>query len=143
VSVTIEVIQKISGGEIFADLIAKASDLSPAMAEVENILSVSTNRHFAEESDANGSPWAALAAYTIKRREQRGYGAGPKLRASGDFFNSIATASGANFAEIGTPLAYPGYHMTGTSRMPARVWLGLSTADENDIYNVFAKYLIP
>ena len=99
-------------------------------------------------SSFNGKRWAPLAESTIEKRKKRGTWGGAKyriLRESGALYNAIKTIDGkleGTKVEGGVGLNpqsirangksvdedYGALHMTGTSHMPARPFMGFSNA---------------
>lgn len=69
--------------------------------------------------ERQGPGWPPLAPVTIARRRGGG-GAAKMLIDTGNLSGSITRAWNDREAEAYTDVPYAGYHVTGTSRMPAR-----------------------
>ena len=144
-------------GAHFANLVAKASDLSPLMGTIGNILEASTKDRL---RDTNTSPDGAAWPPSMRARED----GGKTLFASGQLAASIHNVPGAQEVEIGTNLIYAGIHQSGGTivpkfakslafalpggefavvgsvTIPARPYLGVSDEDRSDIGDAVALY---
>jgi len=101
--------------------------------------------NFVRERAGDGPAWAPLAPLTIRTRIRRGFGAGPKLFNTGRLLRSYteefdrdhdqrfrSTATGYEM-EYGSTDYRAAWHEGGTSRMPARPVLFLSSRSETDL----------
>ena len=83
----------------------------------------------------DGTPWARLAPKTLQRK------GGDILIDTGQLHQSIAYDVAGDTLFVGTSKAYGAYHQFGTSKMPARPFLGLSAQDETLIQNRLNEWL--
>lgn len=68
--------------------------------------------------------WPQLAESTQEQRVSLGYSANEPLLRTGDLKNSITHNADDKEAYVGTDLEYAKYHEFGTSKIPARPFLG-------------------
>lgn len=88
---------------------------------------------FLNETTPEGIPWEALSDITVSRK-----GFSKKLVETGRLYESVTTANGTAdtiwetsedpaYLVFGTSVPYGRFHMTGTKRMPARPFMGISS----------------
>ena len=122
------------------------------MRAIAALLESSVQLNFRDQSAPDGAPWADLSDATKRQRERIGKWPGPILRVTGRLADSIISDSDATSAVAGTNVVYAGVHQFGASRgefgattagspipwgdIPARPFLGISSADELDIIDV-------
>lgn len=108
---------------------------------------------FINRQDHNGNYWANLMPNTLKyKTNQRtvtnnNFPDGKTVEAgilveSGDLFRSLTMKADQYSVTIGTPEEYGKYLQTGTRKMVARPFLGLSNDDKQDIYVMINDYLM-
>lgn len=131
--------------DVFSRLIAKSVDLSPLMAQYAGLLHAITGRAFDGETAPDGIPWPELAESTQKAKVYSGArrGSAHMLRVTDALFESMQATSGPDFAQIAAtlPELYPSYLMTGTSRMPARPYVGLEPDSAATIAELAEQFL--
>jgi phage gpG-like protein len=96
---------------------AHLSDLSPSMRLIAADIREMEAEQFASAGASGGTPWAALAPSTVKRKR----GAGGILVESGALLNSLTDPESPDHVEaidnlsldIGTDLPYAGFQQTG------------------------------
>jgi phage gpG-like protein len=96
---------------------AQLSDLSPAMELIAEDVREMEAEQFASAGASGGTPWAALAPSTVRRKR----GAGGILVASGALLDSLTDAESPEHVEtieklsleIGTDLPYARFQQTG------------------------------
>ncbi|MGV2107822.1 phage virion morphogenesis protein [Agrobacterium vitis] len=127
--------------EKLAELIGKMNRPAGFYKNVGEHLLNSVKENFENESAPDGSRWKTLSQATRDQREKK-YGHAPTtiLRASGDLMTSINAESDDNQVRIGSALVYAAIHQFGGDagrggkvNIPARPYLGLSPADEEEI----------
>ncbi len=91
----------------------------------------------AEKTSPDGAPWAKWAASTA-RRKKRGDGI---LVGNGVLVGSISASVAGDTAVIGTNVFYGAFHQEGTSKMPARPFLGLSAANESEMLGAAQTFI--
>lgn len=113
-------------------------DLTPLMQAIGSLLEGSTRQRFADKQSPDGRSWAALMPATVKAKTGRGGGI---LVDRGDLMRSITFHAASDHVVIGTDRPYGKYHQTGTVRMTARPFLGVSTQDQADIRDLINDYI--
>lgn len=111
-----------------ADFQASLADESAALAAIADDLREMFARQFATEGAAGGTPWAPLAASTLRKRRGGGI-----LVETGALRGSLVDEGAPGHVEesdglqllFGTDLPYAVFHQTGTRRMPARPILAI------------------
>lgn len=151
---------------LFAELVRRATDLRPLMQDLGEYLAESTKQRFATSTAPDGSRWApnAQATYLAYLGAFKGsFGKGGKItkggaaRASGKkpligetrrLSSEIQYRADATSVEVGSSLVYSAIHQFGgqagrggTTRIPARPYLGLSAEDDEAVRGIAGKYL--
>lgn len=116
----------------------KLGNLSIPVSQSAEYMLKETKLNFAKESTPDGAGWAALAASTLAQKS-----GGKILVESGALLGSIAIqGAGSKQAFItSTGVAYAIYHAAGTSKMPARKFIGISGRHETRINQIFKRYV--
>jgi|APMI01.1.fsa_nt_gi phage gpG-like protein len=132
---------------------------------------VAIPRNFANESSPSGQPWARLRPTTIRARERKGQTPLTILRASGRLAASIVSQADDNGVRVGSPVPQAAVMQFGAAQgafgaamgrtrpsdkrpksqdyffpipwgnIPGREYLGLSPADELEIYAIAEEWL--
>ena len=97
--------------------------------KIANVLRDESESAFDNERTPEGESWAGLNPQYKKRRHEKGY-TGKTLHVTGDLINSLNVDYGDNFAMVG-----------GTTKMPARPFLGLGEDGIDEIKNILEKAL--
>ena len=135
-------------------LIAAGRDMTPLMRDIGEELLNSTRERFVDQEGPDGTPWAPLSEAT-KRRKRRN--AGKILTERGFLRGNLTYQAGPDAVVVGSPSIYAGTHQFGVARgafgstskgqpilwgnIPARPFLGLSTADESAVLLLINRYL--
>lgn len=136
--------------EKLAELIGKMQRPIGFYKNVGERLLESVANNFDNESAPDGTRWAPLSPVTRDRRS-RLYGNAPMtiLRASGYLKETINSKASDTEVRIGSALAYAAIqHFGGESKgymkgavIPARPYLGISPADEEEIFVIAEDWL--
>lgn len=127
----------VSDGELreLASGLAGEIDLTEAMREgVRHMQARAIARIRRESTDADGGSFAGLSE-KYRRRKARTVGVRPILVAQGKLIRSLSSGRdrimevGPNGFKYGSRVAYAGFHVDGTGKMPARDFLSFSDAD--------------
>jgi phage virion morphogenesis protein len=132
--------------------LAAATDFTPAMAAIAGLMEAETRQRFEKERGPDEVPWLPS-----RRALEEG---GRTLTDSGALLSSIASASTATEATVGTNLIYAAIHQKGGTirpkagralatpfgprgavRMPARPFLGFSLFEQDRIEEILAAHL--
>ena len=109
----------------FSTLIERGKDMSPLTEEIANHLYNLTDESFEVESSYTGTPWARLAASTVKQKgnSKALYHEGTLQRSLYHENTSDSAYVGVNATENG--YAYPAVHQYGSKdgKVPARPYL--------------------
>ena len=146
-------------------LAERAGDKLPLFREIGAGLLASTIHRFETQSDPSGRPWQPLSADTViariggtKRaytkkmrftsRAKRMIGAMKILVVSAQLRDSMTYNAGPEGVEVGTNKVYGGIHQHGGQAgrgrkvtIPAREYLGLSSADDDMLYSAVARHM--
>lgn len=127
-----------------ADFTQEMRDQIPHLQEIHR-------RHWMDQADPGGTAWAPLAESTIAGKGRRsGHQASHStiLVDTGRLFESLVIGpaswdsdrirdvdrmDGGTFLVFGTAVPYSIFHDTGTSRMPARVHVGMNDSDVDEM----------
>lgn len=118
------------------NLKSSVSNLEPAFDEFGRYLQTETVDQFTREIDPDGKRWSPLSPRTLERKQTPYI-----LRETFEMFNSFFyTATKKSFVY---GLADPKYrfHHEGTSRMPARVVIGITSARKDKFNEIVILYL--
>ena len=86
---------------------------------------------------AAGEAWAPLAAETLRRRRKgKGKGSVKILQDTDKLKQSIAQIVAGGSVTVGTGIEYGPWQQGGTSRMPARPFVGINAEDRGTITQV-------
>lgn len=158
--------------DMLSELARRCQNPRPAMQEIGESIVDSTKRRFGSASAPDGTPWAAnstettipfyLAAMNGYKKDgslsKRGVAlSGFKKPLTGETKSLQTTINyqldGANCLRIGSPMEYAAMQQFGgvTSArswipgktIPARPFLGLSSADKANITDIVRRYLSP
>lgn len=138
---------------------ALLSDLTPVHEEITEYMVDATKARFRLGKGPDDKNWTPKKPATIARYKARGDGnrpdplIGPSKRLSSEILGMSTRAS----SEIGSALEYSGVMQNGAAKgafgvspggrpipwgdIPARVWLGISDADERNILDIVDEHL--
>lgn len=140
-------------------LAAKLGDLTPVMQDLGEYLVVSTKSRFASSTAPDGTPWAANSLTTLARYGRMYKGASkavagkkPLIGESRRLSGEIHAVSTSTSVTVGSSLVYAGVQQFGAGKgtlgprspwgdIPARPYLGLSTADRGNVLAIVREYL--
>lgn len=92
-----------------------------------------------ESDPQTGRPWAALSPAYAKWKSAKG--GGPILRRTGKMQDTAKIVPKGNWFEVvSTP--YGKYNQDGTSRMPARPWMGVPPASIHKLFPIAWKNIL-
>lgn len=148
-----------AASEAIRQAMAQLDDMTPLFQDVADHMIRVTRQRFVTGTAPDGSKWAPKKQSTLDRYKRLGYGNlsrtlfGPR----GDLNRTIVGAASRSGAVIGSALIYSRVMQEGAAkgafgtdrrgrpvpwgRIPARVWLGLSTADETAIVEIADEYV--
>ena len=122
--------------DLLKRLARRMADMTPAFAEIGEIVMESVQRNFEEKRAPDGTPWKPLAASTLKRKRH----AGEILIGGGILFGSIHPEAHKDRVAIGTNIIYGAIHQLGgfagrghATEIPARPYLGVRDDDWPEI----------
>jgi len=127
------------------ELSKKGQDLRPLMKNIAGIFAYSAEENFKDE----GRPdkWQDLSKTTKEKRKKKGHWPGSILQVEGKLAASISTDYDENSAVIGSNLEYAAIHQLGgdagrnkKTKIPARPYLKLTEADQQEILDETMKY---
>jgi phage virion morphogenesis protein len=131
----------------FSELVRRATNLSPVMADIDELLLESTKARFGTGTGPDGVRWKPLADRS---------GRAPLVK-TGTMRDQIFPSSGPDFAEISATAKQAAWHQFGVRPyqvetrdhgfiehpgIPARPFFGLSPDDVNSIVKLAGEYLI-
>lgn len=125
-------------------MLAKLKTANKKLANLEKPLRNSglymereTKLNFARQQSPDGKPWAALSPSTLRQKKT-----GAILRETGALAGSVAfMGASATEARVGAGTEYGVYHQFGTSKMPARPFIGIADRHRDKIEQIFQSYL--
>lgn len=138
-------------------LTSRVQNLRPALMEIGEDLAESTKERFRTGTAPDGTQWAANSSVTVAIYNGRFASPGTKKPLVGETRRlaseiSWQLTSGDTAVEIGSPLPYASMQQFGGTKaqwphlwgnIPARPYLGISDADEQNILDIIGSYLLP
>lgn len=132
--------------------------MTPLHEEIGEYMLRVTEQRFQAGTAPDGTRWAPKSQTTLDRYKALGYGNKPRpLIRSGALAGSVVKFVSQAGALIGSPLIYSGVMQDGAGkgafgkdrrgrsipwgRIPARVWLGLSAADDTAIVEIADEHI--
>lgn len=138
----------------------RLEDMTPLYQDIVGYMIDATKQRFIDGVGPDGRAWAPKSPVTLALYAARGDGNRPKplIGPSGRLSDEVNGQATDKSAEIGSALEYSAVMQDGaaqgafgrTSRggpipygtIPARVWLGLSDVDEEEIVGIADDYLL-
>lgn len=111
-------------------------DYRQPLRAAEGIVLRETQANFNAERSPEGSGWAALSPVTIERK-----GHARKLWETGALYSSITASNDGKSVTISSSDFKAAFHQYGTSKMPARPFLGISYKMKNEIAGAVRAYI--
>lgn len=137
--------------------LVSTGDLTPVMKAIGERLLRSTEERFDTETAPDGTPWKPLKASSLgagykkaKRTPVKGqltaaykrYLADRKiLTRSGQLRSTIFSRPASDHVAIGTGKIYGATHQFGRGEIPARPFLGVTTADQQEILDLLSEHV--
>lgn len=120
---------------------AKTADPLPVLNESRTILAENEAAAFESSGGTIGEAWQALSPTTVAQKgNDRVLVMTGRLRdALSDPANVHVEATGAALNASSVPYAH--FHITGTSKMPARPFMGISPATQRALSELMSRYM--
>jgi phage virion morphogenesis protein len=133
--------------DLLRELGDRANDLTPAMKQIGEYMRLRTEENFANQVSPEGRAWQALNPKYAAQKRKKG-GIAKILQFTGDLRSGIAYQVERRSVFIGTNIKVGSYslgaiHQFGAPRrnIPARPFLGVSQADQEEITLILRDYL--
>ena len=116
-------------------------DMTPFFRDLGEELLISTRARAEQKVDPRGQTWQPLnAKYAARKAKIAPASAGKILFLHGYMFGRMNYRASPRELVLGTPQQYGVYHQEGTSRIPKREFLGLSSKDESTLEDMILNY---
>lgn len=134
----------VEGGDI-GSLLEALSDFEPVLEQWAQIMEEAQAENFATEGQTFGDTWAELK-YSTLRAKRRAFASSEKLVRTGRLQDAIGQAvvmdatsvtTGINLAEV----PYAAFQNSGTSRLPARVLVALTSSEVDQMMDVLQSFV--
>ena len=127
----------------FTRFVSELTDLSPVLEQIADMLDESGERAFATSGASSGGRWAALSS-RYAAWKARHYPGQPILVATGALRASMGNVRivGPRRLEWGTDDRKAKYHQAGTSKMPARPIIRLTSKERTLMTKLVHAYLL-
>lgn len=161
--ITLEIENAAEVKAAFQELAARLNDLTPVFRDIGEAMLNSTRARFETSTDPEGHAWKDLSPATLHARAMaRGgtvrsgknkgrytkkaamaYAFAKPLIDTGNLMNLLNYQPAPMEVRIGTPLIYGAAHQFGRPEinLPARPFLGVSAADEQELLDILNEYL--
>lgn len=108
----------------------------------EYLLDFYQNKVFPSQGSAlGGAVWAPLASSTLTQKAKKYPGRGI-LVASGNLQRGFRMMAGPTYLKIFNVVPYGQFHMTGTSKMPQRMYMGLDDQQTGKVVGIIVEDVI-
>jgi phage virion morphogenesis protein len=126
----------------FNRLIKNIDDTSPALRDIGEYLTESTQQRFEDMETPDGEKWEELAPGTIINKQKTGQ-SDKILRGYGPLSDLLSYQLGNDQLQFGSNMEYAASMHFGrdSGNIPAREFLGFSEQDEDEILAIFHQYL--
>lgn len=132
---------KVGKSEI-STLLQNLKNTKPLLNEIGKYLVNSTRERISLTKTApDGSIWKQWSPATALARKKDGTASGGLLYRTGALANSISYKVSNDEVEITASAKYASFLQLGTSRMPARPFLGISLDDSNAIGEIIKRQI--
>lgn len=139
----------IDAKDVGADVAARAQRLTPAYKRIGEYLVAETDDRFARQRSPEGQPWAPLAAATQERKRKQGKIAKILQQDGALVREATAYQLSGEGVSLGANLPYAAIHQLGgragrgrSVSIPARPYLGVNSADEEEFGAIVTDYLL-
>ncbi len=113
------------------------NNLTPLVRELGLYMERETKQNITKGTTFDGQPFAPLAQSTLRRKRS-----GRILQETGTMVNSISSKARGNRAVVGPDgVKYAVYHQFGTSKMPARPFVGVAARHEPGLKKITDRYI--
>lgn len=106
-----------------------------------NEINMSRNRIRTTKKDPDGRRWQSWAPATADSRRKKGTASRGLLFDGGYLYNHFTSHATRNRVTVSNRAPYASYLQNGTSRMPARPFMGWSDDSVKGIRNIYRKHL--
>ena len=142
---------KMDAAQLTRDLGAiaqRSKNLRPVYQAIGNYLVGETQDRIKQETSPDGTPFAPLALATRQAKERKGK-IRKILQAEGTLVNTIAAQVQGDGVAIGSNMPYASIHQLGgnagrggSANIPARPYLGINDADQDEIVGLLEDWLL-
>lgn len=141
--------------DALTELLERVGNPAPALIEIGEKMANSTRQRFRDGVAPDGEAWATNEKSTIDMYNRMFASSGskkPLIGESRELSSDISWQLTDRGVEIGSPTPYSNMQQFGGTKaqwphlwgdIPARPYLGLSEADEQNILDIIARYLLP
>lgn len=119
-----------------AKMIAGLSDMSPLLEECGAYMERETKLNIAKGQTYQGAAFAPLAASTLRQKRS-----GRILQETGAMVSSVSSRVSGNEARVGPSVRHAIYHQFGTSKMPARPFVGVADRHHPKLQKIAQDYV--
>jgi phage gpG-like protein len=148
-----------AASEAIRNAMAQLKDATPLFQRISEYMIEETRERFVTGTAPDGTKWAPKKQSTLDRYKRLGYGNLPKtlIGPGKRLSREVVGAASRSGAVIGSALIYSRVMQEGAAkgafgsdrrgrsipwgRIPARVWLGISAADETAIIEIADEYV--
>jgi hypothetical protein len=132
--------------ERLQDIARRCGDLSPLREPIRKILIEGNRQRALAGVDAQGRPFAPLAASTLRYRSGKGPPLAPRFAGSREITGYVLDVQ-AGVGRLSFAASWPGqpwmeYHATGTRYMPKRSPYGFRQVDLDKIRPMMSDYIL-
>jgi phage virion morphogenesis protein len=123
----------------FSRLLAKTSNLRPALQDIGEYMLYSTDQHFVTETDPQGVPWKPLAPFTLREKQAKGRIL-KILQSTGLMRSRVNYQVSDNQCIVGVNDEKAKKHQLGIG-VDKREFLGVGTDDKEEITAILDDYI--
>lgn len=119
-----------------AKIIAGLSNMSPLLTECGAYMERETKLNIAKGQTYQGAAFAPLATSTLQQKRS-----GRILQETGAMVSSITSRVSSNEVQVGPSIGYAIFHQFGTSKMPARPFVGIANRHHPKLQTIAKDYV--
>ena len=122
--------------------LARLRDIRRPLEQVAQMLVESTRRRIkSTKTDPDGNRWEPWASSTMAARERNGTAGGGLLYETGSLWSTIRGRVQGRTAVVTSDEPYVKYLQLGTTKMPARPFMGISKQDARNTTSIMNAHI--
>lgn len=149
--ITVDVKGERSIAKALNALVKRGGDLTPALGDIGEYLTESTQQRFIDQQASDGTPWEELSSTTLEQKIKKGERTDRILTESGTLADALHYKLAKDSLEFGSNEEYAAMHQFGgvtspfsmmpNQDIPARPFLGIAPFERVEIIDILQHHL--